>query len=93
MTRCAMLPLLVAALFSLPAASNAGPLDDVERMTATFLSQSDAGSLAYDEPQWRAAVDELRVTITERGWNAKCVAAIGQYMHLSTEEMQRYFGR
>ena len=43
--------------------------------------------------QWRAAVDELRATITERGWNAKCVAAIGQYMHLDTEEMQRYFGR
>lgn len=71
MTRCAMLPLLVAALFSLPAASNAGPLDDVERMTATFLSQSDAGSLAYDEPQWRAAVERHLAVVPDsalRSW-------------------------
>ena len=43
--------------------------------------------------QWRSAVAELRATITERDWNAKCIAAIGQYMKLSPEEMQEYFYR
>lgn len=43
--------------------------------------------------QWRAAVADLRATITARDWNAKCVAAIKQYMKLSADEMQRYFNR
>ena len=42
--------------------------------------------------RWRAAVDELRATISERDWNARCVSAIAQYMKLGAEEIQRYFG-
>lgn len=72
MTRCALLPLLAAVLSSLPATSGAGPLDDVERMTATFLSQPDAGSLAYDEPRWRAAVERRLADVPDsalRSWS------------------------
>lgn len=43
--------------------------------------------------QWRAAVTELRETITARDWNAKCVEAIRQYMGLDADEMQKYFRR
>lgn len=41
--------------------------------------------------QWEAAVAQLRAAITEKDWRGRCVAAIGQYMHLSDAEMREYF--
>lgn len=50
---------LAIALFASSTASFAqvSPLDEVEKMTATFLSQPDIHALSYDAPSWRAAVE------------------------------------
>ena len=42
--------------------------------------------------QWQANVQDLRTRIVGGDWNSRCIRAIKQYMNLSADEMQKYFG-
>lgn len=53
-TLCAAMAMTLPLL---AASAQPDPLDDVERMTATFISQPDIHSLSYDEAAWRSAVE------------------------------------
>lgn len=57
MTLRLALPLATLTLWTAPALAASSPLDEVERMTATYLSQPDERALSYDGPSWRAAVE------------------------------------
>ncbi len=64
---------LALALLAAPMVTTAqtSPLDEVEKMTATFLSQPDVHALAYDAPSWRAAVESQLAAASDsalRAW-------------------------
>lgn len=74
--------------------SNANVDAEIVRLTSLIASEVERDSTVRKTTtaaQWEGSVAELRDTITGRDWNSRCIAAIGQLMNLSEEEMQRYF--
>lgn len=70
MTSRLALPLATMALLAAPALAASSPLDEVERMTATYLSQPDERALSHDGPAWRAAVESQLKTATDAALEA-----------------------
>lgn len=74
MTLRPLCAIIATALSALTASGQPNPLDDVERMTNTFISQPDAHAISYDEPAWRAAVERHMAAATDsalREWRPK----------------------
>lgn len=73
-------PFLAATILcAAPALAAPSPLDEVERMTATYLSQPDEQSLSHDGPTWRAAVESQLSAATDADiaeWNPRGLTRI-----------------
>lgn len=65
MTLRLAMPLAAMPLWTAPVLAATSPLDEVERMTATYMSQPDEQSLSHDGPAWRSAVESQLEAATD----------------------------
>jgi len=65
-------------------------IDHYERLLLPEIAR-DRERWQYPLWQWSSDVDALRQTIVEKNWQRYCVERLSVYIHITQEEMERYF--